>query len=79
MTRSQAIQPPLLQPSSTGFQGIDLPHNLVSKDDVTAFLRRKVRLSVLPMKQDYRAIIRESGFPSVGGPAGPSSMLTARL
>jgi hypothetical protein len=51
---------------STCFHGIYLPHSLIRKDNILAFLLREVCLGVFPIKQDYRAIMRKSGFP-LGG------------
>ena len=56
----------LLQPPLTRFQGIDLTHYLIGKNNVFAFLRRKVCFRVITINQECRAVIREGCFP-LGG------------
>src|SRR4029077_8737646 len=55
-----------MQPPLTRFQGIDLTHYLIGKNNVFASHRREVCFRVITINQECRAVIREGCFP-LGG------------
>jgi hypothetical protein len=51
-TASAVSKPQLMQPPPPRFQGIDLTHYLIGKNNVFAFLRREVCFRVITINQE---------------------------